>query len=155
MSSDKTILIEDARLLFRNFKGDEGQFNREGDRNFCVLLDPEIARVMAQDGWTIKTLRAREEGDEEQPYIQVSVSYKNRPPKVVQITSRGRTDLSEREIEVLDWVDIAHADLIINPYEWNVSGKSGIKAYLKSLFVTIEEDALDAKYANVDHALED
>ena len=147
---DNTVLIEDARLVFRNFAGREGQFNREGDRNCCVLLDQELAEAMAADGWNIKALRSREEGEPDQPYIQVSVNFRGRPPRVVQITSRGRVDLGEQEVEVLDWVDIAHVDLIFRPYEWNVNGKTGIKAYLKSLFVTIEEDALEEKYAMVD-----
>jgi hypothetical protein len=152
MANDDTVLIEDARMVFRNFSGREGQYNREGDRNFCVLLDHDVAAQMAKDGWNIKALKAKEEGDEEQPYLQVSVNFKGRPPQVVQITSRGRTTLNEDQVEILDWVDIAHVDMIFRPYEWNVNGKTGIKAYLKSLYVTIEEDALDQKYANVDDA---
>lgn len=146
---DGTLLMEDARIVFRNFKGKEGQYNREGDRNFCVLLEPDLAEQMAKDGWNVKTLKAREVDDDPQPYLQVSVGFKVRPPLIVMITSRGRTTLSEDEIEVLDWVDIAEVDLIINPYEWSVSGKSGIKAYLKSLFVIIQEDELVLKYADV------
>lgn len=143
------LLIEDARIIFRNFTGKEGPYNREGDRNFCVLLEPELAEELAQDGWNVRTLKAREEDDDPQPYIQVSVGYKVRPPIISMITSRGRTALSEDELELLDWVDIRQVDLIINPYEWNVNGKGGIKAYLKSFFVTIEEDALVLKYADV------
>ena len=149
---EKTVLIEGAQLVFRNFTGIEGQFNREGDRNFCVLLEPDVAEQMAKDGWNVKSLRARDEGDADQPYIQVSVGYKGRPPHVVMITSRGRVDLGEREVGVLDDVDIANVDLIFRAYEWTVNGKSGLKAYLKSLFVTIEEDELDLKYAAVEDA---
>jgi len=47
----------------------------------------------------------------------------------------------------LDWADIKTADLIARGYDWNVGGKSGTKAYLQSLFVTIEEDALERKYS--------
>lgn len=147
-----TLLIEDARIFSRNFAGKEGQYNREGDRNFCLILDTETALAMESDGWNIKNLRAREEGDVEQPFVQVSVSFKGRPPKVVMITSRGRTDLTEDEIELLDWAEIKTLDLIIRPYNWTVNGKSGVKAYLKSIFVTLDEDALDLKYADVPDA---
>lgn len=147
--NDGTLMMEDAQLIFRNFQGKEGKYNREGDRNFCVLLNPEIAEQMARDNWNIKVLNGRE-GEDDQPYIQVSVGYKIRPPKVFMITTKGRTPLGEDEIELLDWVDIKTVDLIIRPYEWTVSGKSGIKAYLQTMYLTVEEDALDLKYADVE-----
>ena len=147
-----TLLMEDARIFSRNFTGKEGPYNREGDRNFCLILDTETALAMERDGWNIKNLRAREEGDVEQPFVQVSVSFRGRPPKVVMITSRGRTDLSEDEVELLDWAEIKNLDLIIRPYNWEVNGKRGVKAYLKSIFVTLDEDALDLKYADVPEA---
>ena len=145
----QTFMVEDARLIFRNFSGKEGQYNRAGDRNFCVILDPDTAEKMAADGWNIRTLEAREEGDAETPYIQVAVNFKNRPPRVVMITSTARTHLDEDSVEVLDWADIRVADLIARAYTWEVNGKTGIKAYLQSLFVTIEEDELERKYASL------
>ncbi len=143
----KTFMVEDATLIFKNFSGKEGQYNREGDRNFAVILDPDAAAEMTKDGWNVRSLAAREDGDEETPYIQVAVNFKNRPPRVIMITSTARTHLDEDSVEVLDWADIRVADLIARGYEWNVNGKIGIKAYLQSLFVTIEEDALERKYA--------
>ena len=92
-------------------------------------------------------LASREEGEPDTPYIQVAVNFKNRPPRVVMITSTARTNLGEDSIEVLDWAEFATVDLICRGYEWDVNGKSGTKAYLQSLFVTIEEDALERKYA--------
>lgn len=147
---DGTLLIEDARIIFRNFAGKEGKYNREGDRNFCVLLDPPLADRLDRDGWNVKALRAREEGDPEQPYLQVSVGFKNRPPKMVMVTSKGRTTLAEDECEIFDWVDIKTVDLIIRPYKWDVSGKTGVKAYLKTIVVVIEEDELELKYADLE-----
>lgn len=148
--NDKNVVMEDVRIIFRNFKGAEGQYNRAGDRNFAVLLDEDLATVMSNDGWNVKWLPAREEGDREQAYLPVTVNFKGRPPRVVMITSRGRTTLSEDEVDLLDWADMQTADLIVRPYEWVVNGKSGIKAYLQSIFVTINEDPLELKYAEVD-----
>lgn len=144
------VVIENARIIKRNFAGREGQYNREGDRNFLVLIDEKTAEAMQEDGWNIKWLKSNEEGEPDQPILSVSVSYKGRPPTIVMITSRGRTKITEDEVELLDWADISNVDLILNPYEWAVSGKSGIKAYLKSMYVTIVEDALEIKYGDID-----
>jgi hypothetical protein len=151
---DNTVLMEGVRIIFRNFAGKEGQYNREGDRNFAVLLDENVATAMAEDNWNVKWLRPRseEEGEEPQAYLPVSVNFKGRPPRIVLITSRGRTTLDEDSIEMLDWADILNVDLIVRPYEWTVNGKTGIKAYLQSIYVTIEEDALELKYSEIDPA---
>jgi len=145
----KTFKIEDAEIIFKNFTGEASQFNALGDRNFSVLLDPDVALEMLADGWNVKYLSAREEGDEDRPYIQVSVGYKARPPHIVMIGSvtNSRTNLSEDMVETLDWADFSTADLIARAYNWDVNGKTGIKAYLQTMFVTIEEDELAIKYA--------
>lgn len=74
------------------------------------------------------------------------MNFKNRPPRVVLLTSSSRTQLDESSVEVLDYADIKTADLIARGYDWMVGDKTGTKAYLQSLFVTIEEDALEKKY---------
>jgi len=149
------VLMEGVRLIFKNFAGKEGQYNRAGDRNFAVVLEPEVAQAMTQDGWNVKQLRQREEDDAPTFYLPVAVGYRDksgnptRPPTVVLITSRGRTNIGEDMIEMVDWADIKTVDLIVRPYDWAVSGKTGRKAYLKSLYVVIDEDPLALKYADV------
>jgi hypothetical protein len=143
---DKKFMIEGAQIIFRNFKGEEGPFNAKGDRNFCVILDQEVGASMEADGWNIKHLPSREDGEPDTPYINVRVNFKQRPPRIVMLTSTSRTSLTEESVDTLDWADIQNADLICRGYEWEVQGKKGIKAYLQSLFVTIEEDELERKY---------
>lgn len=149
---ENNVIVENAQIRFRNFAGKEGKYNKAGERDFCVLLDPDTAEAMAQDGWNIKTLNSREEGEPGTPYVNVQVAFKGRPPNIYMITSRGRTAVTEDIVELLDYVDIKNADLIIRPYNWDVNGEQGVKAYLKSLYVTIEEDELDLKYADVPDA---
>lgn len=146
MTVKENIVVENARIAFRNFSGKEGRFNPEGRRNFCVFLDKEVAEKLEGDGWNIRWLEPRDPDEEKQAYLQVTVSYDNVPPKIVLITSHGKTVLDEETVGSLDWAEISSVDLVINPYNWNVNGKSGVKAYVKSMYVTITEDPFEEKY---------
>jgi hypothetical protein len=145
----KPVVLENVKITLRNFAGKEGLYNREGDRNFAVLLDDDLAEAMAQDGWNVSYFKPKPGEEHRQAFLEVAVNFKTkgRPPRVTLVTSSGRSNLTEDDIEILDWVDIINVDLIIRPYNWNVSGRSGIRAYLQSLYVTIHEDPLELKYA--------
>lgn len=140
------VKIVGGRMMYRNFSGKAGAYNAEGQRNFCVLLDDELANRMAKDGWNVKYLEPRDETEGPQPYIQVKCRFDNFPPKVVLVTSRGKSIMNDETISNLDYADIKTTDMVITPYEWDMNGKTGITAYLKTLYVVLEEDEFEAKY---------
>ena len=146
---EDNIRIEGARIGFRNFSGEEGRFNPKGRRNFCVFLEEDIAKDMEKEGWNVKWLQPREEGDEPQAYLQVKLVFGKIPPKIVLVTGRGKTRLDEDTVNILDWAEIQNVDLVIRPYSWEVNGNTGVSAYIKTMYVTLREDEFESKYYDV------
>lgn len=139
--------IEDARIIYRNFGGAKTPFKPAGTRTFAVVLPKKLADKMATDDWNVKCKPAQEEGEEEFCFIEITVGYKYKPPRIVVITDTSKTDLTEETVGMLDWAEFRTVDLIARSYFWEMpNGNSGIKAMLQSMFVTIEEDPLERKY---------
>lgn len=150
------LVVENARIIFRNFSGKESKYNKAGQRNFCLVIDDEAeAEKLIEDGWNVRILLPREEGDTPLRYIQVAVSFEHTPPKVYLITKKTKTLLDEDSINTLDFAEIKHIDLTVRPYAWKVNDKEGIKGYLRTMYITIAEDEFAERYTfdNEDEAL--
>ena len=75
--------INDAKIIFRNFRGEGGKFNRDGDRNFAVVIDDQdVADALVKEGWNVKIKPPREEGDTPFMYLPVKVKFSGYGPRV-------------------------------------------------------------------------
>jgi hypothetical protein len=131
--------MDDVRIVYRNFSGAGSKYNREGDRNFSVVIDDEdLANQLIEEGWNIKIRPPRDEDDTPFMHLPVKVKFNDRGPGVYLISGRNRVELDEDSVSCLDDIDIAGVDLDIRPYDWEVNGKSGRTAYLHSIQVVQE-----------------
>ena len=121
---------------WRNFSGIPNDVNKSGERKFTIFLPKELADIMTDIGWYVKSKDPRNEGDDPTYFIEVAVSWKLRAPLITLVSYDGvKTDLTKDTVGILDSVDIEKATVEINPNNWDVNGKTGCKAYLYELEV--------------------
>ena len=156
------IEINDARICFRNFRGEGGKFNKEGDRNFAVIIPKqEMADALIEDtnqygvGWNVKIKAPREEGDEPFMYLPVKVKFNERGPAVYLQSGKNRVKLDEESVSMLDEIDISNVDMDIRPYDDVINDKPFRSAYLQSILVRQEIDRFAARFAEEESPSED
>lgn len=141
--------IDDARIIYRNFSGVGSKYNREGERNFAVVIpDQEIADALINEGWNVKIKPPREENDSPFMFLPVKIKFNDRGPNAYLMTGKRMNRLDEESIRCLDDVDILNVDMDIRPYDWEINGKVGRTAYLQSIKVTQEVDRFAEQYSD-------
>lgn len=152
MERNNKLAIDNARIIFKNFTGKDDKFGREGDRSFSIVIeDDALAEQLANDGWNVKPLTPRDPDEKVNHFIKVKISFKVRPPKIWLLTNHKRTLLDEDTIATLQYARIENADVVVSPWRWEVNGKTGIAAYLETLYVKIEDDPFADKYADYEN----
>ena len=154
-----TLLINDARIVFKNFAGREDKYNREGDRNFSLVIPTEeMANMLMNDvnaegaPWNVKIKPPRDEDDTPFMRLPVKIKYNNgRGPKVYLNTGRRTIELKEDELHRLDRIDIASVDMDIRPYDNVVNGKPYRTAYLQAIWVVQEVDRFTDRLAEEEY----
>lgn len=147
--------IDDARIIWPNFSGRPDKFNKDGERNFTLVIpDPKIAEALQNDtnelgaAWNVKVRAPREEG--EAPFITmaVKVKFNGRGPVVHLISGDRRVRLTEETIGCLDNMDIRSIDMDIRPFDGEGNFGPFRAAYLHSMEVVQEIDRFSARYAS-------
>lgn len=147
-----TLQIDDARIIYRNFSGVGGKYNREGDRNFALLIDSEeVKDALLEDvnsygaSWNVKIKPPRDEDDEPFMYMPVKIRFNDRGPNIYLQTGSRRVRLDEESVSILDDIEIISVDMDICPYDDEINGKPFRAAYLSSMLVTQRIDRFAAQ----------
>lgn len=151
MANVNNINIEGAMIIWKNFSGERDKFN-PGKRGFSVVIDDTVmADELRQEGWNVKDRPLQEGADDSEQEWTLPVKLNmNRYTQVWLIVGNHKTLLNEDTVSQLDVVDIVNCDISIRPYEWEMNGRTGITAYVDSMYVTIRENKFAEKYADLD-----
>lgn len=150
--------INDARILWPNFEGRGDRFNKQGDRNFhLVIPDQEIAQALLNDkneygdGWNVK-IKQRDDGEPPFMHMMVKVKFNGRGPNVYLVTGAPgdprakQVPLNEDTVKCLDDIDIISCDMDIRPYDDRMpNGQTFRSAYLSALRVYQRVDRFAAE----------
>ena len=140
--------VNDTRIIYRNFRGEGSKFNREGDRNFAMIIPTQdLADELISRGWNVRIKDPREEGEEPFMYLPIKVKFNDHGPQIYLVTGDRTNRLDEDVVSMLDDIDIRSVDLDIRPYDWEVNGKTGRTAYLQAMEVIQEIDRFAARMA--------
>lgn len=139
--------IDNAKIIFRNFKGEKGPYNRDGERRFSLIIDDsKWANMLIEEGWNVKIRPPKEEGEEAFMHLPIKIKFNNRGPSIYLRSGTAMNKLSEDTCECIDTCDIISVDLDIRPYDWEVNGETGRTAYLDSMCVVQNVDRFATMY---------
>ena len=154
MPRENMVTIENARMIFKNFRGEKRvhmgtTMNEQGKRNFNLILSSEDAERLGAMGFNVRVRPPRNDEEEPQYLMKVNVNFETgRPPVITQYVGRNKLVLDESTVGELDYADIQHVDLTVNAYRrQDLTGRETVTAYLHSMHVVIEQDAFADKYA--------
>lgn len=158
------ITLAHQRIGFLNFSGkDEQGYNENHNRTFNIFLEDEsIIDQLVEDGFNVKFPDPDKEIPEgslpPSPRLEVTVSKGQQVHPTVRVYLREEegmpaTRIPNDSLNQLDTLRYEYADIVINPYEWELkSGKKGTKAYLSAIYLNLRAkqdeyvDEFAAKY---------
>lgn len=141
---------EDANIkwAFSNFDGRQSTFNDEGDHNFTLIIDEEKAHEMIAEGWNVRRMEGREEGDPPEYLLKVKISYRFEAPAVFILKGSRRFRADQADLQDIKRETVKQIDVIVSPKPWVHGRDTGVSAYVKEMYVQINESRFAAKYAD-------
>lgn len=154
MNDARTDWIDDAEFENAQIKWNWSNFDGNdnlagpGNYNFTITLTPEEARILSDQGWTVKENAPREEGDDPEFTFKIKASWDFKAPAIFFIKNGRKFRVNKPE----DLADIRRdtcekLDVICTPSRWkNARGETGVSAYVKEMYVLIKEHRFAEQY---------
>ena len=148
MQRNNELVLTDAELLYTNFSGRIGQYNRDGKRYFNVYVDdPEIVNKLTEDGWRVSIRTPKTPDEPIRHSIKVMVSYQFEPfPVIIRVVNGAEYYLDETTVGQLDKDRILKALVKVHGSGKKNSPDGKFTAYLDKMVVECEEDPFDTEY---------
>ena len=146
-NNGKVFEINDAKLIWCNLCGRAAQYNEDGQRNFNVVLDEDSYNRLKDAGVNVRIRPSRDESAEPQYLLKVNLGYDFRPPVIYIDNGENERELSVGELSIIDDAamdgTISHVDLSFRASRSRRrTDNYGLSAWLKSMYVRIEEDPI-------------
>lgn len=136
----ENILIEDAQIIFRDFKGESGNYP-----TFAVRIPDEYAKELMEIGWPVKQYIPKDEDAEPFYLMNVKVRYHTSsgddfcaPEGIILNINGKKTRIHENTLSTLQTLTIKYADVEIEWYPWKYQNRSGDGAQLEALYIEAE-----------------
>lgn len=142
----KRTKIENAPVKYRNFAGVKTQMNKEGDVNFEIILDEDVAKAMMEDDWYIKV------NDNNPDKIEYRIKLRlgeYGDPEVYVVGEDGKPiPFNRGQWKRLDRMTISCVDVEFHQSKktFEYHGHEYYSAYVDLLIVNIVENDLKKKY---------
>lgn len=149
------VVVKNACIMFTNFAGEKDRFNM-GKPQFNLVLTEEAARDLQADGWNVRIMPAREEGESPTYMTNINVAFSDdgrRNPTIKLYSSldgkRVCRRLSAETIGILDDIRLERINLRIGSFNYD-GDKYTMKGYLHELQAVqkAEQTSFDDDYAD-------
>lgn len=155
------LIFENAQVLFPNFSGREGRYNREGNRCFSVMVtdaegkpDADLAMQLKEEGWNIRERIINNEPTGEFYINGVNINYDYYIKPIIHYISNGNEiELTPELLDSgiagqLDGRGAERYDISIRPRVWerNDGTFGGVKGYVDEMRIFARKSLFSSRY---------